>query len=209
LPQGWLDPALQHASNLPKPQLSFKRTPDNSGLPWYPTLSHKYNAQVPLGYEYRDPGIDADADAEGGPLYVIAHPKFGTRLKYVTARNTHPYRYEIRHINYPQRMFQFATPIPPTPLDQTPFTWVATPVDLSTMLDTLRNATEIAVDLEHNSYRTFGGFLCLMQISTRDQDWVVDTLALREELTELNEILTDPNIVKVGTKYSYFKGFMV
>ena len=65
------------------------------------------------------------------------------------------------------------------------------------MLDKLRDAQEIAVDLEYHNYRSFGGFVCLMQISTRAEDFVVDTLALREELEELNEVFTNPNIVKV------------
>ena len=53
------------------------------------------------------------------------------------------------------------------------------------------------MDMEHHSYRSFAGFVCLMQISTREEDWVVDTLLLREELGELNEVFTDPGIVKV------------
>jgi len=57
-PIGRLDPVLQHASHLPKPQLLFKRKPDYSDTPWRPTLSHKYNAKVPLGYMYHDPGMD-------------------------------------------------------------------------------------------------------------------------------------------------------
>jgi exosome complex exonuclease RRP6 len=65
------------------------------------------------------------------------------------------------------------------------------------MLEDLNQATEIAVDLEHHDYRSYHGFVCLMQISTREQDWIVDTLELREELVALNEVFTDPNIVKV------------
>lgn len=65
------------------------------------------------------------------------------------------------------------------------------------MLDKLRTAQVIAVDLEHHSYRSYSGFLCLMQISTREEDFIVDTLALREELEDLNEVFTDPKIVKV------------
>ena len=65
------------------------------------------------------------------------------------------------------------------------------------MLAKLRRVSEVAIDLEHHSYRSYAGFLCLMQISTREEDWIIDTLVLREELTELNEILTDPRIIKV------------
>lgn len=65
------------------------------------------------------------------------------------------------------------------------------------MLSKLKQATEIAVDLEHHSYRSYAGFLCLMQISNRERDWVVDLLAIRDEVEALNEVFTDPTIVKV------------
>lgn len=65
------------------------------------------------------------------------------------------------------------------------------------MLDKLRHAQEIAVDLEYHSYRSFGGFVCLMQISSREEDWIVDPFELRDEMEELNEVFTDSKIVKV------------
>jgi exosome complex exonuclease RRP6 len=65
------------------------------------------------------------------------------------------------------------------------------------MLNDLKQANEIAVDLEHHDYRSYHGFVCLMQISTRKQDWIVDTLELREDLIALNEVFANPNIVKV------------
>lgn len=94
-------------------------------------------------------------------------------------------------------MFEQKDPIAYRPFDETPFTWVETKEILDEMINKLRQAREIAVDLEHHSYRTFQGFLCLMQISTRDEDFIVDTLKLREDLEELNEVFTDPKIVKV------------
>ena len=66
------------------------------------------------------------------------------------------------------------------------------------MLEKLQQVEEIAVDLEHHRYRSFNGFVCLMQISTRLEDFVVDTLLLREELEKLNEIFTDPGVIKVA-----------
>lgn len=112
----------------------------------------------------------------------------------------HPYRYEIKHLTYPSRMFTSMPPVPPRSFEDTPFTWVSTPEALQNMLDKLRTAAEIAIDLEYHNYRTFGGFVCLMQISTREEDFVVDTLVLREELEDLNEMFTNPNIVKVRSR---------
>lgn len=109
----------------------------------------------------------------------------------------HPYRYELEHLNYPQHIFERRTATYPSLFEDTPFTWIDTKEGLDGLLDKLRTTREIAVDLEHHSYRTFSGFLCLMQISTRHEDFIVDTLALREELEDLNEIFTDPRIVKV------------
>ncbi|KAH9829634.1 uncharacterized protein C8Q71DRAFT_717962 [Rhodofomes roseus] len=175
---GRLDPALQHASTLTKPQLSFKRRPDNNNMSiWHPTLKHKYNAQVPLGYNLRDDDTEENLSGQSASL--------------------HPYRYEIRHTPYPAHMFASTAPVPPRSFDATPFTWVSDSAAFDAMLEKLRGAREIAIDLEHHSYRTFAGFVCLMQISTREEDWVVDTLALRDELEALNEVFTDPRIVKV------------
>lgn len=36
-----------------------------------------------------------------------------------------------------------------------------------------------------------------MQISSRTEDFLIDTLALRDELIVLNNVFTNPNIVKV------------
>ncbi|KAF4621790.1 hypothetical protein D9613_012206 [Agrocybe pediades] len=165
---------IQHAANLSKPQLSFTKKVDNSDGPWYPTLSHKYNAKVPLGHVY--------TDETEGTNNIVAN---------------HPYRYEITHINYPERMFKPCTPMPPPSLEDTQATWVDTKEEFQRMLLKLKNATEIAVDLEHHSYRSYSGFLCLMQISDRNEDWVVDLLAVRDEMESLNEVFTDPEIIKV------------
>lgn len=116
----------------------------------------------------------------------------------ILSRPPHPYRHEIAHITFPSRMFETHTPISPKSFAETPFTWVSTSSDFATMLDKLRNAQEIAVDLEYHNYRSFGGFVCLMQISSREEDWIVDPFELRDEMEELNEVFTDPKVVKVS-----------
>ncbi|KAH9286108.1 Protein RRP6-like 1 [Echinococcus granulosus] len=60
------------------------------------------------------------------------------------------------------------------------------------MLQELSTASEIAVDLEHHSYRTFLGITCLVQLSTRAKDYIVDALALYDHLGQLNHLFTDP-----------------
>lgn len=125
--------------------------------------------------------------------------RVGIESDRILIRSTHPYFDEILQISYPQHIFQHARPRPPKPFEDTPFTWVATQEDLTRLLLKLRQVSEVAVDLEHHSYRSYYGFVCLMQISTREEDFIIDTLALREELEDLNEIFVDPAIVKVNS----------
>lgn len=66
------------------------------------------------------------------------------------------------------------------------------------MLEELKKAKEIAIDLEHNDMRSYIGMVCLMQVSTREKDWIIDTLKpWRENLQILNEVFADPSILKV------------
>lgn len=67
------------------------------------------------------------------------------------------------------------------------------------MLEELKKAKEIALDLEHHDLRTYTGLLSLMQISTREKDWIIDTLVpWRHKLEILNEVFADPSILKVS-----------
>lgn len=112
----------------------------------------------------------------------------------------HPYFYETRHLPYPTAMFTHRDPIPPRSFEDTPFEFVDTKEALERLVQKLVVADEIAIDLEHHSLRSYYGFTCLIQISTREGDWVVDSLKLRGELREgkLGGVLADPSIVKVS-----------
>jgi exosome complex exonuclease RRP6 len=113
-------------------------------------------------------------------------------------RYEHPYKTEIQQSTYPRAAYISKAPIPYTPPTEKPAVLVDTEDAVRDMLVELKRATEIAVDLEHHDAHSYIGIVCLMQISTRDQDWIVDTLKpWREKLQILNEVFTDPKIIKV------------
>lgn len=111
-------------------------------------------------------------------------------------RTLHPYYYELTHPSYPDHAFNPpGEPSLPTSLDipssealtiSQPLTFISTPKALLSMANTISSAIELAVDLEHHSYRSYKGFLALMQISTRQGDFVVDLLVpeVREGLRQ-------------------------
>jgi exosome complex exonuclease RRP6 len=113
-------------------------------------------------------------------------------------RYRHPYETEILQLKYPDSVYQKTEPILYQPVKTTSAIFVDTLAGVMEMLDQLKLATEIAVDLEHHDQRSYVGLVSLMQISTRQQDWIVDTLKpWRESLQVLNEVFADPKIVKV------------
>ena len=113
-------------------------------------------------------------------------------------RYKHPYETEILNLKYPEHVFQVKEPIKYQPVESTVATYVDTYEGVLEMLEELKGATEIAIDTEHHDYRTYSGLLSLMQISTREKDWIIDTLQpWRHKLEVLNEVFADPKIVKV------------
>ncbi|RKP04213.1 hypothetical protein CXG81DRAFT_7413, partial [Caulochytrium protostelioides] len=163
---------IVHGKNVPRPQLAFTEPVDNSNTPFVPKLTTKPNAKEPLEVTF-------------------------TKIEQAMAI-TNPYAYEITHIAYGPNVLEERDEQPPLPLEDAPkAVWVDTPAALAAMLAELKQVDELAVDLEHHDYRSFQGFTCLMQISTRTQDYLVDTLALRSQLGCLNEVFTNDRIVKV------------
>ncbi|XWS57890.1 hypothetical protein CRYUN_Cryun09bG0212100 [Craigia yunnanensis] len=89
-------------------------------------------------------------------------------------------------------------PVKPPSIESTPFKLVEEVKDLKELAAKLRSVNEFAVDLEHNQYRSFQGLTCLMQISTRTEDFIVDTLKLRIHVGPyLREVFKDPTKKKV------------
>ncbi|PYH43566.1 exosome nuclease subunit RRP6 [Aspergillus saccharolyticus JOP 1030-1] len=160
-------------SKIPKPQLLFEHLPDNTDIsPFKPLLKSKPHATVPLE--------DSLKRSETAVGYV------------------HPYDTEIRAAKFPPSTYTVSPPREYQPWESTTATFVDTLEGVQEMLEELKAATEIAIDLEHHDVHSYQGLVSLMQISTRDKDWVVDTLKpWREELQVLNEVFADPSILKV------------
>ena len=79
---------------------------------------------------------------------------------------------------------------------------ITTALRLAEVADILSQQTEIAVDLEMDSLHHYREKVCLMQVSTRQQSWLIDPLALTS-LAPLAAPLNNPEIVVVmhGSDY--------
>lgn len=165
---------LVTGTNIVRPQINFKVPVDNSALnPFVPKIKDKPNSLKPLAV-------------------LPEYDEAGNIVSYL-----HPYEFELDRFEPSKKALKSVEPQEPLDLESTPLDFIDKEDQVAPLLEELRQAKELAIDLEHHSYRTFQGFTCLMQISTRTKDYIIDTLALREELHVLNEVFTDTKVVKV------------
>ena len=103
--------------------------------------------------------------------------------------------------------------------------------DMKELVAELITEDFVAIDIEHHSQHSFRGFCCLLQISSKDHDWIVDLmpvsgdlvppetdesttqnqkehyafLEFRKSITLLNKITANPDIVKVNFFFQIFE----
>ncbi|KAF1839764.1 hypothetical protein BDW02DRAFT_563815 [Decorospora gaudefroyi] len=169
-------PNIADKKMIAKPQLMFEHAPTNDETGGFrPLLTSKPHAKVPL-----EQCLKTFNDRRGREQYP------------------HPYQTEIESYEYPSTVYEYSEPQQYQPFESTTATMVDTPEALAAMLSELKTAKEIAIDLEHHDNRSYIGLVSLMQISTRDKDWIVDTLKpWRRKLECLNQVFADPSILKV------------
>ncbi|KAM7139463.1 exosome complex component 10 isoform 2-T2 [Macrochelys suwanniensis] len=190
---------LLHAKNITRPQLKFREKIDNSNTPFVPKLFVKPNALKPLPEaltksrrERKERPEDLDVPAA---LADFLHQQRTQQTE--QDMFAHPYQYELEHFVPPDAALEKPQLQMSRPVEETPCHFISTLDELVELNEKLVSCKEFAVDLEHHSYRSFLGLTCLMQISTRLEDFIIDTLELRSDMYILNEAFTDPAIVKV------------
>lgn len=188
---------LSEVVEMGKPQAAFMDLVDN----------RRGTCFVP-----RPPGRAGDMEVEAGA---------GAEER--STESPHPFETEIRNFAYlpwqlaapspeeveaaaPQPLGGVAAPAPALAVVDTAAALQAMVAGIREDLASEEECKALAVDLEHHQMRSFQGLTCLMQLSTRRRDWVVDTLALRREVgPALADIFADHTIVKVWHAFAVLR----
>ncbi|XP_023327767.1 exosome component 10-like [Eurytemora carolleeae] len=166
------DVKLLTARNVMRPQVKFKSFIDNTEKPFTPRLKEKPHSKKPLS-------ILIEYDEVGGEFF------------------SHPYLFEIERFS-PSHDQLKPRPIPiPLGVERVDMDFIETKEQLEECIKELSKHSIIAIDLEAHSYRSYLGFTCLIQISTEHKDYLIDPFNIWGEMNLLNEITTNPSIVKV------------
>ncbi|KAL7696105.1 exosome subunit rrp6p-like protein [Lotmaria passim] len=134
-------------------------------------------------------------DNSAAPFVPVYHDAAG--VVHTGVAGEHPFEEAIKSFAVPERQLLPRAEVPPVPLETCPLSFVDTPEAMAAMVAKLLLVNEIAVDLEHHDFYSYQGFTCLMQISTREEDFIVDCLQLRSSMAALAPVFLNPAILKV------------
>ena len=109
----------------------------------------------------------------------------------------HPYEDYTSGWPIPQAQLQRCPEIQCPTLEEIPFQHISTVEGLEELSKELKMVDEFAVDLEHHQYHSYFGLTCLMQLSTRKVDYIIDVIALRKHMWVLKDAFLSPSIVKI------------
>ncbi|KAL7672830.1 hypothetical protein ACOME3_007710 [Neoechinorhynchus agilis] len=208
--------------SIPKPQLNFKDKVDNkSNLQFVHRLTQKPHAIVPL-HPILCKQLENPITEETIRQFpeILRHPyeaeieafnltKDRLRRAFVLIfRNTNTSSLcrllteKLGSLESVTIQVQMADITPCVVSDTLKFTkdfqFVNDEISFDRMLITAEfSSKEIAMDLEHHDLRSFMGFTCLIQLSTRTSDYVIDAIEIRHVLHKLNRLTANPRILKV------------
>jgi ribonuclease D len=78
-----------------------------------------------------------------------------------------------------------------------PVHFIDTPEGLHAALAEWKTADLVGMDCESNSFFAYQERLCLLQVTANGKDYVVDPIALGDELKAINDLLADPEVIVI------------
>jgi exosome complex exonuclease RRP6 len=137
----------RHIASLPRPQDTFPDAADNSNSPWHPSC-HPH-----LATRLAAAARAAAADPLAAHAAQLAAAAAGGSIS--AAKAPHPYAAELASLQYqPWQLQAPQQPLQPAAhFDAVLFTLVDSPEALAAMVDQLQGQQQIALDVEHHSYR--------------------------------------------------------
>jgi hypothetical protein len=118
---------------------------------------------------------------------------------------SHPYLNELNSLKYPTwQLLDSSINKELNLCHGNTYEYIKTKENLVTMIKILEEdmingkILEISIAIHNHFYRSYQGFACVMMLSTRYKDYIIDTISLRHIInSQLGPIMINPNIVKV------------
>jgi ribonuclease D len=166
-----------------RPQDAWRDVIDNHRTSFIPMITEKPHALEPLDSLLTSAQEDASVVPTG---FEFPHV-YGKEIRESLGRISE----QIESITGIKEVVDF------NDLQSTELVYVDTIEKLDSMIEAIKAEGEMAMDLEHHDTYSYRGFTCLIQISTRSVDYIVDPFPLFHRIGgRLNQVTTDPHIRK-------------
>ena len=186
-------------TNISKPILDGAE--NSRDLPFKPKLTEKPHSISDLEIKEIKISCSEDDDEIDDDNNTINSAASSHNLMKPSSYYAHPYENELAELSYNSILKTseecFKDKIPIVLPKETSVQIIDDVTGFDTMIKTLSGCKDIAIDFQEHTYRSFSGFTCVMQISTRDEDFIIDTIKLWKSMHKLQVITTDPKILKV------------
>jgi exosome complex exonuclease RRP6 len=171
------------AGDLTKPQSAWQDNSVNFRKGFVPILKEKLNAIEPLDTLVLQAQQDPTIVKNGFEFPNVYEAEIKACLKRVTE--------DIQSIESINEIVDFSE------ITRSDFVFVDTLEKLDEMVEAILASGEVAIDLEHHDVHSYRGFTCLIQLSTRTTDYVLDPFPLFNVFgSRMNKFTTDPRIKK-------------
>ncbi|RZC35739.1 low-specificity L-threonine aldolase 2, partial [Asbolus verrucosus] len=108
----------------------------------------------------------------------------------------HPYKQVLTNFEPNAEQLSVSDVELPKSLQQTPLHEINKIDDLEKLVNDLKQEKEIGVDVEWSDHG-YKAVTCLLQVSTKNDDYIIDAIDLKDHMLLLNEVFTNPGIVKI------------
>lgn len=192
----WVTAAATSMGTIAKPQVRWRLLIDNERTFFVPRLILKHNKQVPLPPQIVEAQCRVGLRPRVARKGAVAAAPVAGEFEVLP----HPYEAELNAMSLDGGFFQIKKAERYLRLEDTPLVLVSTEQELKDMVQEIKatcKGGEVAIDVEYHSYRTYRGFVCLVQLSTRKKDFILDPFDIFPQMHLLNEICSDLAILKV------------
>ena len=173
-------------NNFPRPQSNHEwftpaETDNSYSTPFIPKLNSKFYYKVML------------------ELVEVSATNIEPQVFAPTSYYMHPYYTELKNLAYPDwQMNEVSVTTPVIPPIESNVIFIHNEAGVIDMLEEIKTVKEVVISLLNHCFRSFQGYCCIIQISTRFKDYAIDALVLRQKIGNLlGPICANPGLIKI------------
>jgi ribonuclease D len=184
---------LEHSFfSLEKPQTHFEDLIDNSDIPFIPKIEHSQFSKISKMILNTPKPEDKNPSEDLSSFCSYSFP--------------HPYETEISNLEFPSELLKLLDLLSEdekNSKESSEYSYIDSETSLKEVIRKLKSENIFSFSLKTHEFRSYQGFITLLIISTFSHSFIIDALALRSQISQLNSIFLNNNCIKIINEGSH------